>query len=448
MVCYNSAMDSGLSQGFLILVAMMLVLLNGFFVASEFSIVKVRSTRLEELIKQGKSRAIAARRLVHSMDEYLSATQLGITLASLALGWIGEPAFATLFMPLFEGTGYLEPLLAHSLAVTSAFLLITFLHIVLGELAPKSLAIQLPEASVLAVARPMILFYRISYPMIWALNKTAAAFLRLIGITPAFESETAHSEEELRLLLAHSQREGVLDHDEQRMLERVFDFGDRSARQVMVPSGEVGYLDAEKSFEENLEAARTHGHTRYPLCQGNLDHVIGIIHVKDLFWRHQDLGPDFDLKAIARPVLYVPESKLLKALLPELRGSRTHLSVVVDEFGSTTGIVTLEDILEELVGEIQDEFDGEVPPPMIRRQPDGNYAVNGRTLLEELEHELDIKLDDEENDTIAGHVMMILGRTASIGDEVIVGGAYRVRVTGMRSLQITDLTFEPLQPST
>jgi CBS domain containing-hemolysin-like protein len=422
------------SQLLLIGVAFGLVLLNGFFVAAEFSMVKVRSTRIEELIKQGTARARNASKLVSNMDEYLSATQLGITIASLGLGWIGEPAFAELFQPAFEGLGALEPVLAHSFAVTVAFLLITFLHIVLGELAPKSVAIWAPEQVVLATAAPMVLFYRISYPFNWALNSTAAAILRLFGVTPVSELESAHSEEE------HAK--GVLDWDQQQMLERVLEFGDRSVRQIMVPAGEVHFIDVERSLEDNLATVRKYRHTRYPLCKSSFDHVEGVIHVKDLFWRHGELGPGFELTSMKRPVGFVPETKLIKSLLQEFRETRTHLSIVVDEFGSSVGVVTLEDILEELVGEIQDEFDPETPIPMVLKQDGNHYLVHGRALLEELEEELGVVLADDENDTVAGHVMMILGRTARIGDEVVVAGCFRARVIGMRNLQITDLTFE------
>ncbi|HUV14915.1 MAG TPA: hemolysin family protein [Acidobacteriota bacterium] len=431
-----------LNQLLLIGVAFSLVLLNGFFVAAEFSMVKVRATRIDELIKQGTARARNAREMVSNMDAYLSATQLGITIASLGLGWIGEPAFAKIFQPAFEGLGALEPVLAHTFSVTVAFLLITFLHIVLGELAPKSVAIWAPEQVVLATSAPMVLFYRVSYPFNWALNSTAAAILRLLGITPVSEVESAHSEEELRMILAHSHEKGVLDRDEQLMLERVLEFGDRSVRQIMVPAGEIHFLDVETSFEENLATARKHRHTRYPLCESSFDHVVGVIHVKDLFWRYRELGPSFDLNAIRRPVGFVPETKLVKSLLEEFRETRTHLSVVVDEFGSSVGIVTLEDILEELVGEIQDEFDPEAPTPMVLKQDEDHFLVHGRALLEELEEALEITLADDENDTVAGHVMMLLGRTARIGDEVIVASRFRARVIGMRNLQITDLTFE------
>lgn len=428
----------------LVLLGFVLVGMNGFFVASEFSIVKVRRTRLQEMIGQGSHKAKMAEQLISKMDEYLSATQLGITMASLALGWIGEPAFASLFEPLFARVGAFKAVLVHSLAATSAFVLITFLHIVLGELAPKSLAIQRAEGTILWTASPLVLFYRASYPFIWALNGTANFFLRLVGVSPVEETERAHSEEELRLLLAQSQEKGILDRDEKRMLERVFDFAERSVRQVMVPSLEVVYLDVQKPLEENLKIARTKRHTRYPLCDGSRDRVLGIIHVKDLFWNLPSIGEDFDLRILKRPVQFVPDSKLIKSLLTEFRNTRTHLAVVVDEYGGTVGIVALEDILEELVGEIEDEFDVEVAPPRVQRIDETHWLVQGRALLEEVEAALGVEIEDEENDTVAGHIMMLLGRTARIGDEVTVASRFKVRVIGMKGFQITDLSFKTL----
>ena len=236
------------SQLTLILLGLFLVFLNGFFVASEFSIVKVRESRLRELVQQGKWQAQKAHSLVKRMDEYLSATQLGITIASLALGWVGEPAFASIFEPVFESLGGWGLIATHSLAATSAFLLLTLLHIVLGELAPKSLAIQRADVVILWIATPLTWFYRLSYPLIWILNGTANAFLRLVGIAPMSDSELAHSEEELRLILVDSQAKGVLDQDQKKMLERVFDFADRSVRQVMVPSIEVVFLDLQNTI--------------------------------------------------------------------------------------------------------------------------------------------------------------------------------------------------------
>ena len=432
------------SQLTLILLGLVLVFLNGFFVASEFSIVKVRESRIRELVQKGKWQAQRAHSLVKSMDEYLSATQLGITIASLALGWVGEPAFASLFEPLLGDLGGLGPIATHSLAATSAFLLITLLHILLGELVPKSLAIQRADGVILWIAAPLALFHKISYPLIWILNGTANALLRLVGITPTSESELAHSEEELRLILADSQAKGVLDLDERKMLERVFDFADRSVRQIMVPSLEVDFLDLQKSLENNLEVARQHQHTRYPLCDGTLDRVVGIIHLKDLFW-HRRATEELHLELVKRPVQFVPESKYIKSLLTEFRHTKTHLAIVVDEYGATAGIVTLEDILEELVGEIQDEFDIDLPPPMIRETGDELHMIHGRALLEDVEQELGVTINDEENDTIGGHVMMVLGRTAEVGDEVTVPGQLKLRVVGMKGLQITDLVSEKLE---
>ena len=428
----------------LIFLGLFLVFLNGFFVVSEFAIVKVRATRIEELVRSGSGLARRAQSVIQKMDGYLSAAQLGITIASLGLGWIGEPAFAALFEPIFHYLGNFGVALTHTLAVSCAFLMITFLHIVLGELAPKSMAIRRPEKVLLWVSGPLSWFYKILYPVTWVLNGTANVFLRLLGVAPLSETDRAHSEEELRLILADSQEKGVLDRDERRLLERVLDFGDRSVRQVMVPSIEVAFLNMQKSVEENLNKARENKHTRYPLCDGSLDKVVGIIHVKDLFWKHRQMGQKFTLEAVKRPVRFVPGSKYIKSLLTEFRQARSHLAVVVNEHGATIGIVTLEDILEELVGEIQDEFDVEVPPPMIQKILERQYMIHGRSLLKDVEQELSVLLDDTANDTIAGHVMMLLGRTAQVGDEVLVAERYQVRVVGMKGLQITDLLFHEL----
>lgn len=434
-------MDNITYQLILIGTALFLVFLNGFFVASEFSIVKVRGTKIEELVRKGKKHAHLASGMVHNMDEYLSATQLGITIASLGLGWIGEPAFAALFLPLLSAFGSLDLVVAHTISAGMAFLLITFLHIVLGELAPKSLAIQKPEPVILAASGGMTLFYKASYPFIWVLNKAAFLFLKIFGIHPVDELGSAHSEEELRIILAKSLEKGVLDAEEQQLLDRVFAYGDRSARQIMVPSGDVIFMDIHNSFRENAELARKSRHTRYPLCDHSLGNVLGIVHIKDLVWKiHRD-EKEPDLAALKRPILFVPEGSLIKDLLPEFRKNRTHMAMVIDEFGSPVGIITMEDILEELVGEIQDEFDSETPEEMIEKKGENLYSVNGRTLLSELELFFDLEIEDEENETVAGHVMTLLGRIANVGDEVIVAGTLRVKVEAMNYLQITELSL-------
>ncbi len=432
------------TQWLLILFAMLLVFLNGYFVATEFAIVKVRETRIQEMIKAGSRRALAAKRLISNLDGYLSATQLGITLASLGLGWIGEPAFAELFEPIFVATGSLQPVFAHTLAVTAAFLMITFLHIVLGELAPKSLAIQRAEVVVLWGAAPLSWFYRLAYPFIWSLNGTANLVLRALGLRPASTEEKAHSAAELRMIVDRSHREGILGPDEKRLLERVLDFSFRTVRQAMVPSPDVNYLDTGRPLEENLAKARHAKHTRYPLCDGSLENVLGVVHTKDIFWMMRELGDEFELTMAKRPVNFVPESKSIRSLLPEFRKLGTHMAISVDEYGSTVGIITMEDILEELVGEIQDEFDPDAPSPVIRKVSETGYEVNGRTLLEQVESELGIVIGDDENDTIAGHVLMNLGRMARVGDEVVIADRYTARVLGIKGFQITDLRFEKL----
>ncbi len=431
-------------QLLLVAVALFLVLTNGFFVASEFSIVKIRGTRIEELVRKGKKRATLARNLVQNMDEYLSATQLGITLASLGLGWIGEPAFAALFLPLLSGFGSLDIVVAHTVAAGLAFLLITFLHIVLGELAPKSMAIQNPEKVILAASGLMTLFYKISYPFIWTLNKAAFLFLRIFGIRPVTELGSAHSEEELRMILAKSLEKGVLDAEEQQLLDRVFSYGDRSARQIMVPAGDVEFMDINNTFKENMALARKSGHTRYPLCDRSLGNALGIIHIKDLVWRLSREHYEADLLALKRPILFVPENSLIKDLLPEFRKNRTHMTLVIDEFGSPVGIVTMEDILEELVGEIQDEFDNEKPDLMIEKTGENLYLINGRTLLSELDEYFDSKIADGENDTVAGLVMSRLGRMANVGDEVIAADTFLIKVEAMNHLQITEISLRRL----
>jgi CBS domain containing-hemolysin-like protein len=433
-----------MSQTLLLGAAALLVLLNGFFVASEFAIVKVRPTRIHELREAGVRGAHTVATVIKNMDEYLSATQLGITTASLGLGWIGEPAFANLITPLFARFGGMKSVLAHSVSATIAFLIITFMHIVAGELAPKSIAIRRATRVALWTAAPLALFYRISYPFIWALNGAANMLLRVIGLPRAAETERAHSPEEVRLILSQSQQRGVLDRDERLMIERVFDFPDRIVRQIMVPSTEVVFIDVRRSVEENLEIARRHQHTRYPLCDGALDRVLGLVHVKDLFWKSRELGSRLDLMMVRRPVQFVPDTARVSSLLAELRDTRTHLALVVDEYGSTVGIVTLDNVISELVGKIHDEFDigPEATLPDIRKLDDTRSLIRGRVLLEELQRELGIRIDDDENDTIGGHVMTLLGRAAVVGDEVRVANAYRVRVVGMRGRQITDLIID------
>ena len=421
-----------------ILLAFFLVFLNGFFVATEFALVKVRATRLAELAKKGNRSAALAETLVERLDAYLSATQLGITLASLGLGWVGEPAFAHLFEPFFHGLPFLKEAVAHTASLTTAFVLITFLHIVFGELAPKSLAIQRAEATTLAVARPIMAFHWLFYPFIWSLNGLANLTLRLLRLGPASEHDTTHSEEEIQMLLAHSHAGGRIPVMRQRLLQNVFTFGRRTARQMMIPRTDVIVLSIDQPFAQFVEQVRKSGHTRYPVCEGDLDKVLGILHIKDL--PETDPGRE-GLIAVLRPPLFVPESMGAERLLLNFQEQRQHLAIVVDEYGGASGILTLEDVLEELVGEVQDEFDEEAPQLLKVRQ--GGYLVSAGMLLDAVAAQLGITLEEElDADTIGGYVQLKLGTLGRVGDQVPLG-SYVVRVVETRGRRLIRLLILP-----
>lgn len=428
-----------MSTGTYLVLAVLLVLLNAFFVAAEFALVKVRSTRVQELVREGVRGSTAAQSAIQDLDAYLSATQLGITLASLGLGWIGEPAFASLVAPLLSAFGVWSDNIVHNVSLTLAFSTITFLHIVLGELAPKSLAIRRPEETALLVSPPLRLFYRLFYPALWLLNASAMWFLRVIGVTPASESELAHSEEELRLLLAESHRTGTLSASKRRLLENVFDYTRRSAKHIMVPRADIVYLSLRRSLAQNLETIRQSQHTRYPLCSDDIDHVVGMIHSKDLFQPSEGIHDTSDLMKLKRDILFVPENRPLEALQRDFQQRRVHMAIIVDEYGGTSGLVTLEDILEEIVGEIQDEFDTEAP--RMESTADG-YVVDGLVLLEEIAARLGIPLPEDDSSTLGGFVIATLGRIARIGDSVSLDG-YTAKVIEMKGRRVSKLLLAP-----
>lgn len=397
------------------LLGILLVLLNGFFVAAEFALVKVRPTQIEPLVTDGNRRAGVVRHMLKHLDAYLSATQLGITLASLGLGWVGEPAFAWIIRPLISPFAGDNSQLVHSISITVSFLVITMLHIVLGEQAPKTIAIRKAESTSLLIAFPLFLFYKVTYPAIWLLNHAANALLKLIGVAPADEAEMAHDEEELRLLLS-SGNAAQLSGQKREQLDNIFELSHRMARQIMLPRQDVIYLSTSQTLAENLRIARRSGHTRFPLCEGDLDHVIGLIHIKDIFHRDRNLR---SLQEIAREISFVPETLELDRLLKRMRTERFHLAAVIDEYGGVSGVVTLEDVIEEIVGSIQDEFD--VEKPEIQSQGDGVYRVSGGMLVEDLEEALKVELSDRDEDTIGGVVLSELGRNPAVGDRVEVG---------------------------
>ncbi|HEX7010943.1 MAG TPA: hemolysin family protein [Phycisphaeraceae bacterium] len=440
-------MDDATLQALAILGALGLVLLNGFFVAAEFAIVKVRATRVRELVKEGHRRARVAQHIIEHLDAYLSATQLGITLASIGLGWIGEPAVARLLGPILQWLGVTKPAVVHGASFAVAFAAISFVHIVLGELAPKSLAIRMPEATSLWVALPLRLFYWVMYPAIFALNGTANALLRLAGIQPASETETAHSPEELRMIVTASHAHGALNATERRLLENVIDFSERRVSEILVPRTEMVCLYTTRSLQQNLDIVREHAHTRYPLALQDKDHIIGLIHVKDLFNALREHGEEgFNLQSVKRDILLVPENISIDRMLRTFQSTRSHMAVAVDEYGGVAGIVTLDDVLQMIVGPIFDEFDI-VEAPITRR---GNnlWIVDGLASLEELSRALQIPLPPHADiHTAGGYVAHLLGRLPVKGDSIQID-PYRAEVARMDGTRVAELRFHRLnQPS-
>ncbi|GEN32924.1 MULTISPECIES: hemolysin family protein [Aneurinibacillus] len=377
-----------------------LIIATAFFVAAEFAVIKVRPTRINQLAMEGNKSAIAVQRIIDNLDGYLSACQLGITITALGLGWLGEPTVHHLLHPLFLNYNVPEQL-ANTLSFILAFSFITFLHVVLGELAPKSLAIQKAEELSLRLARPLIAFYKIMYPFIWALNGSAGLFIRLFGMKPASEHEHAHSEEELRLILAQSLESGEINPAEFTYMNNIFKFDERVAREIMVPRTEMACLYAENSLQEHLQTIRQEGFTRYPIVQEDKDHVLGIIHTKELFMKYLE-NPNLEVTTMMRPVLFVNEATPLETLLKKMQKQRSSLAILIDEYGGTSGLVTMEDILEEIVGEIRDEFDVNERPP-IETVGENHYIVDNKVLLTEVEELTGVSADPE-FDTVGGWV--------------------------------------------
>src|SRR5437667_6590010 len=401
-----------------LLLALAFIVANGVFVAAEFAIVKVRPTQLAELAAEGSARARMARRILKKLDTYLSATQLGVTLASLALGWIGEPAFERLIEPSLAFFGGYRAAVGHSISATLAFLMISWLHITFGELGPKYIAVGKSLGTTLFLAHFLRGFYVVMFPVIWVLNRTSNAVLSVLGIQPATRTEIAHSQEELRLILATSEKAGVLTEENREIIEGVFQFSKRTARQIMVPRTDVSVLSTTKSIAENLEIIRTTRHTRYPLCEGTLDRTVGLIHVKDLLLA-QLRGPGRSLVELKRDILFVPENSNIEALLSQFIEHKTHMAVVLDEYGGASGIVSLENITEELFGQIQDEFDRERPE--IEPLGNGRYRVRGDYLIEDLADRLKVDVGQPAEETIGGYVAARLGREVSPGDRTHLG---------------------------
>jgi putative hemolysin len=424
---------------------LLLVLANAFFVAAEFSLVSARRTRIEQLAQDGNAAAIVARKAIEHLDNYIAATQLGITLASLGLGWIGEPAVAHVFDPLLH---FLPPewasTVGHSLAIAIAFAFVTVLHIVLGELAPKSIALQRPERVALFVARPITWFHTVFRPVIYVMNGIGNFVVRLLGFEPASEHSAVHSPEELEMLVHSSREAGLLEESEERMLRRVFDFSDVQIREVMRPRMEVDAIAVDTPWPALLELIVAKHYSRYPVYQGSVDTVVGILHTKDLLdavIRQPELltnpSAPFDLSSILHTPLFVPQTTGVDTVLEQMQRAKTHIAVVIDEYGGMEGVATMEDILEELVGEVQDEFDAEANPIETR----GNVTVvDGLVSLSEVTERFGEPDGKVISTTLGGYVAERLDRIPVVGDTVRFGN-YDLRVEAMDGMRASKIRF-------
>jgi len=410
------------SDALLVVLALLLVALNGLFVAAEFGLVKIRPTQVDGLVREGRRSSGLLKSATGKLDAYLSVCQLGITISSLGLGALGEPAIASLLEPVLAAAGFSDSLI-HAIAFAVGFGIITFLHVVFGELAPKSVAIARAEGTSLFVAPFMRFFYYLFYPGVVVFNGVANAVVRLFGVPPASETEEEHSEEELRLIIGSSTRQGVLGAGEERMLEGVFELEDTPAREVMVPRPDVVTLPAAMPLRELFAVVATGEHTRYPIHEeGRPDRILGAVHAKDVMRAVEEAG-GLSARATAgdvmREVLTVPENRRVDAVLEDLKDQRLHMAMVIDEWGSFEGIVTMEDIVEEIVGEIRDEFDAE--SPSVCENPDGSYSMGGATPIEAANRALDAGFESGDFSTMGGLVFGGLGRAPEPGDEIRLG---------------------------
>ncbi len=408
-------MDPDIQSVLMLIVALFLVFLNGFFVLSEFAIVKVRKTKLEEFVKQGRRGAILALKMSNSLDTYLSATQLGITFSSLALGWIGEPALAKLIESNFTFLAN-NPVLLHTVSFVIAFAIVTFLHVVFGEIVPKSIAIAKAEVMVLYIARPLYIFWIVFYPLIRFFDIVAASVLRMLGVKPATEHELSHSEEELRIIVNESFRGGHIDSIESEIIKNAVDFSETVAKEIMTPRRDMICINSERTLEENMERIVKTRFTRYPYCHGGKDNITGMIHTRDLLNNALE-GKEIDMSNFVRPIIMVPENTSISNILTRMNKSRIHLALVIDEYGGTSGLITMDDILEEIIGETTDEHDPK--QETIKKIDENNYELDGMVNIEKVEEILDISFDEIElSVTIGGRIINIVGRLPIEGETI------------------------------
>jgi CBS domain containing-hemolysin-like protein len=425
--------DLALSIGRL-LFALFLVALNGFFVASEFALVRIRSTSVDRLVSDGRAGSGTLRNVVDNLDNYLATTQLGITIASLGLGWVGEPAVAALIEPILGE--FLSESTVHLVAIAIGFSVITFLHVVFGELAPKTIAIQRAEQIALFIAMPMRISYLLLLPGIIVFNGAANAFTKLLGVNPASETEETYQEEEIRAILARSGQEGQIDHSEAEMAAQVFELDDRTARSVMVPRPDVVSVDPEQSLADLRELVRSAGHTRYPVVDDE-DNIQGFVDVKDVLTAEGDAVTAGDL---SRDLTIVPETITVDDLLARLQSEHNQMAATIDEWGVMQGIVTIEDVTEAVVGEIYDEFDSPDSEPSVVTLAEGGYAADGSVPVEAVNELVDAEFSQEETESIGGLVLAALGRAPEIGDRIERNG-YVLEVTDVDGARISRVSI-------
>jgi magnesium and cobalt exporter, CNNM family len=407
----------------------LLIFVNAFFVVAEFSIVKVRDTRIAELAAAGKRRAKVADHIVNHLDAYLSATQLGVTVASLGLGWLGAEAFTRVFDMAINKTA----------AAIVAFVFVTFITIIFGELVPKSVAIRKAERSTLFISLPLRWFYLVTRPITWLMFIAAAGILKVFHIEPASERELAHSEEELRMILEASQEVGHIDEIEQTLMRRALTFGDQTVSDIMVPRTEMAALPTSYSVTQAIQEIAETNHTRYPAYEEDVDNIVGYIHVKDLYRAPIDAG----LRRLLRPIGFIAETSNIEVALQRFQSTRTPLAIVVDEHGGTAGIVTIQDVVEELIGEVQDEFDQEAP--LVEDQDNGSYSVDGAARVDYLSEALGLQVPEEGFPTLGGRVFEQLQRRPRVDDEALVGNFHAkvLEVDGMRICRVLLTRLDP-----
>lgn len=427
-----------------LVIILFLLLANGFFVASEFALVSVRQTRICQLANEGNSTAAITVKALKELDKYIAATQLGITIASIGLGWVGEATLARLIKPLFDFLPYVSQTVAtHSIAVALSFVLITFMHVVIGELMPKSIALQYPEKTTLIITRPLVFIAKLFTPFIFLLNGFGNFALKLFGIPPAHPAHGVHTEEEIDMIIDASYKGGILNETENFILKNTLKFTDLIAKQIMVPRCNVVTLPVDIGMEELDKILKENQYSRYPVHNGSFDNIIGILHIKDLYPYIRN-NQEFDLSKILRKPLLIPETMTMDILLKSFKENRTEIAVVMDEFGGMSGIISLEDVLEEILGDVQDEFDEGEETEEIKQVGDNKYIVNGLMRVDEFFKYFEIEQNEEEVETVGGLVQKSLCRLAKAKDEVELENL-KIKVIEMKGRRIKKLLIEKFE---